>query len=164
MAQKLVERTNPVDGLPIAALLLSKASVLVAAAMLVIASDTGAQEHNGPGIQNAAEYFQLACAACHGVEGKGDGPAATQLKSPPADLTKISKRRGGIFPFREVYDKIEGLAMPTVHGTRDMPIWGAVLLYQELGTSVSKEDARNATHNARKRLEALVAYLESIQQ
>jgi putative copper resistance protein D len=30
--------------------------------------------------------FQQHCAACHGAEGEGDGPLATQLPIPPADL------------------------------------------------------------------------------
>ena len=64
----------------------------------------------------------------------------------------------------KVYETIEGLAMPMAHGTREMPIWGAVLLFEELGTSVAKEDAAKATRSTRKRLEKLVDYLESIQE
>ena len=34
--------------------------------------------------------FRAYCAACHGADGKGGGPAAASLKSPPPDLTLIS--------------------------------------------------------------------------
>ena len=138
--------------------------VLLAAAALTIASQSSAQEQKAPAIDNAAQYFQLACAACHGAEGRGNGPAAAQLIVPPADLTKISQRHGGVFPSKQVYEKIEGLAMPAAHGTREMPIWGAVLLFEELGTSVVKEDAGKAARRTRNRLEALVGYLQSIQE
>jgi mono/diheme cytochrome c family protein len=31
--------------------------------------------------------YQFRCAACHGADGRGDGPAAAALKPPPKDLT-----------------------------------------------------------------------------
>jgi putative copper export protein len=34
-----------------------------------------------------AQAFAQNCAACHGAEGKGDGPAAKGMSDPPADLT-----------------------------------------------------------------------------
>jgi mono/diheme cytochrome c family protein len=33
------------------------------------------------------EMYISYCAACHGTDGKGNGPAASALKIPPADLT-----------------------------------------------------------------------------
>ena len=36
-------------------------------------------------------YFVRYCSACHGAEGRGDGPAAAALQSPPADLRNGSK-------------------------------------------------------------------------
>ncbi len=144
--------------------LLPKAAALAAALALTAAGSAGAQEPKPPVIDNPAQYFQFACAACHGAEGKGDGPAAAQLVTPPSDLTRIARRNGGVFPAEQVYEKIEGLAMPQAHGTREMPIWGAVLLFEELGTSVAKEDAGKAARATRKRLEGLVDYLRSIQK
>jgi mono/diheme cytochrome c family protein len=34
----------------------------------------------------ASEIFENRCAACHGMEGRGDGPAAANLKPKPADF------------------------------------------------------------------------------
>jgi len=31
------------------------------------------------------------CASCHGVDGRGNGPAAAALKMPPTDLTVLSR-------------------------------------------------------------------------
>jgi len=38
-------------------------------------------------IAEGAALYPTHCAACHGAEGRGDGPAAKGLKVPPADLT-----------------------------------------------------------------------------
>jgi putative copper export protein/mono/diheme cytochrome c family protein len=38
-------------------------------------------------IARGAELYPVHCAACHGAQGRGDGPAAKSLPIPPADLT-----------------------------------------------------------------------------
>jgi mono/diheme cytochrome c family protein len=38
------------------------------------------------------------CAACHGREGRGDGPVAPALGEKPTDLTQIAAAHGGQFP------------------------------------------------------------------
>src|SRR6516164_11583378 len=45
---------------------------------------------------SGAEMFKQYCAVCHGPTGKGDGPAASALKQPPADLASLAKRHGEI--------------------------------------------------------------------
>jgi len=47
--------------------------------------------------RGAALYVQ-ACASCHGVEGRGDGPAGAGLDPPPSNLTDPA-RLGGLSPF-----------------------------------------------------------------
>ena len=42
--------------------------------------------------------YQWSCVACHGIDGKGTGPLATELKTKPADLTLIAKMNKGVFP------------------------------------------------------------------
>lgn len=71
--------------------------------------------------------FKAYCAQCHGVGGKGNGPAAGALKVPPADLTTIAKRNGGTFPVGRVKAIISGEHEMPAHGSRDMPMWGPVL-------------------------------------
>ena len=69
--------------------------------------------------------YQSSCAACHGVNAKGDGPVSKELKTRPADLTVLAKNNDGVFPYNTVYEMIDG-RNTTVgsHGTREMPIWG----------------------------------------
>jgi mono/diheme cytochrome c family protein len=70
--------------------------------------------------------FQYGCAACHGPDGKGNGPLAVaeQLTRSPPDLTLLAKSNGGVFPVRAVYDIIDGRREIKAHGTRAMPVWG----------------------------------------
>jgi mono/diheme cytochrome c family protein len=68
--------------------------------------------------------YQMGCAACHGIDGKGEGPVSSQVKVPPADLTVLAKKNNGVFPFNSVYEVIDGRKLVIAHGTRDMPIWG----------------------------------------
>ncbi len=68
--------------------------------------------------------YQLGCAACHGIDGKGGGPVSSAVKVAPSDLTVLAKRNNGVFPFQSVYEVIEGQKVVIAHGTRQMPIWG----------------------------------------
>ena len=74
--------------------------------------------------------FETNCAVCHGVEGHGDGPYAGVLNTLVPDLTMLSQRHGGTFPFQRVYDIIDGTDMVRAHGTRQMPIWGQAYVFK----------------------------------
>ena len=64
------------------------------------------------------------CANCHGLKGKGDGPYKPFLTKSPTDLSTLSKRNAGIYPFHSVYAIIDGRQDVAAHGPRDMPVWG----------------------------------------
>lgn len=100
--------------------------------------------------------FQKQCAACHGLSGRGDGPAAAALTTPPADLTRIAARRGGDFPPDEIAAWIDGRLAPVAHGTREMPVWGSKLA-EGLPPEPLTQDL------VRGRIDTLVEYLRSIQ-
>jgi mono/diheme cytochrome c family protein len=72
------------------------------------------------------EMFRAYCAACHGVDGKGGGPAAPALKRAPTDLTKLAKKAGGEYPRFRVSNVIRGDNAIPSHGSQDMPLWGDV--------------------------------------
>ncbi len=72
-----------------------------------------------------ALYLQY-CASCHGESGDGNGPLAASLRRPPSDLRLITKRRGGRFDEAYVMQIIDGRRTVAEHGTREMPVWGAV--------------------------------------
>jgi mono/diheme cytochrome c family protein len=101
-----------------------------------------------------AKIFQYHCAACHGVDGRGHGPASVSLKHSVPDLTRISQGSGGRFPHQRVRAIIEGKGpgMPA-HGDREMPIWGPI--FHEVEADQDWGEVR---------LDAITRYLESIQQ
>jgi mono/diheme cytochrome c family protein len=100
------------------------------------------------------DTFAAYCAACHGHDAKGHGPAAPALKVPPADLTTIAKRHNGKFSAVDVEAKINGEEFPvTAHGNSEMPIWGPVFRSISRGRDVDTMRMKN-----------LVRYLESIQE
>ncbi len=72
------------------------------------------------------EMFRSYCSSCHGVDGKGNGPAASALRKTPADLTILAARNNGKFPELHVYSTIQGDSDFPAHGSKDMPVWGNV--------------------------------------
>jgi mono/diheme cytochrome c family protein len=104
---------------------------------------------------DGATIFRNNCAACHGLEGKGDGPVSKVLKRNVPDLTRLSQRNGGVFPSTHVRTTITFGAdnlLPT-HGSKTMPIWGPIFHEIEFD-----QDLGNV------RLETITKYLESIQR
>ena len=68
--------------------------------------------------------YEQNCSICHGSTGKGEGAFGDLLKSSVPDLTTLSSRNKGVFPFTRVFETIDGSQVLKAHGTRDMPIWG----------------------------------------
>jgi len=93
------------------------------------------------------------CAVCHGTDGKGNGPAASALKMPPADLTMLSKNNGGKYPSLKVESAIGGDANVPAHGSKEMPIWGS--LFQAISGGHESE--------VQQRIVNLDRYIETLQ-
>jgi mono/diheme cytochrome c family protein len=103
---------------------------------------------------SGSDMFKAYCASCHGADGKGNGPAAAALKTPPADLTKLAAKNGGKFPDAQVMQVIKGDALTAAHGNKEMPVWGPVFLVM----------GHRDTASVQLRIRNLEKYLESIQQ
>jgi mono/diheme cytochrome c family protein len=100
-----------------------------------------------------SESFRFYCASCHGITGKGDGPAANALKTRPPDLTSLARQNGGTFPRDRIRSIVMGSAGPLdAHGSRDMPVWGVV--FWALDASAPP---------VRLRIDTIVAHIESLQ-
>jgi len=104
-----------------------------------------------------AAIYQRHCASCHGEDARGQGPAASALRVPPADLTRIAERRGGEFPDGEIARFIDGRFDLPAHGSRDMPIWGT-----RLGEGIPESNL--AEEIVRGKIATLIEYLKSIQR
>jgi mono/diheme cytochrome c family protein len=67
------------------------------------------------------------CIVCHGLAGKGDGPAAASLRPPPADLSQRVTGRTAADLWRTVTDGVPGTAMPAwKHTLTDTERWDVV--------------------------------------
>ncbi len=75
-------------------------------------------------VDTAKLEYQTSCAACHGMDGKGDGPVSVELKSRPTDLTLLAKKNNGVFPISVLNAVIDGTRQDRAHGNREMPVWG----------------------------------------
>lgn len=105
---------------------------------------------------SGAELFARFCSACHGPQGKGNGPVAATLNVMVPNLTELSERNGGHFPVQRVEEYIDGRSPLAAHGTRTMPVWGYEFWVEE-GADVTAE------RNVRTLIDRLVKYLETIQ-
>lgn len=99
--------------------------------------------------RTGAAIFREYCATCHGVNARGNGPAAPAFKQRPPDLTRLAVRHKG-FPRAAVEKMILGDdPLQPAHGSREMPVWGP--------TFRKSPDAATLMRN-------LMLHLESIQE
>jgi mono/diheme cytochrome c family protein len=97
------------------------------------------------------------CASCHGESGDGHGPLVESLRRPPSDLRLIAKRHGGRFDESYAMQIIDGRRVVAEHGTREMPVWGAVFESEH-------EREGYPAYTSLLHTRALTDYLGSIQQ
>jgi len=98
------------------------------------------------------DLFRAYCASCHGLNGKGGGPAAAALSVRVPDLTVLAINYRGEFPLQHVREVILGDAVIAAHGSREMPIWGPI--FHQVEVDVDRGNVR---------VDNLVEYLQSIQ-
>ena len=133
--------------------------VLVAIVLLFAVSVGPAQEKNVKTVaikftspDSAKEMYTEYCAACHGRDGKGNGPAASEFKQPPTNLTTLAKKNSGDYPADKVYASLNFGTTAPAHGTLEMPIWADLFRSLDSSDGISKLRMRN-----------LVNYIQTIQ-
>jgi mono/diheme cytochrome c family protein len=109
-------------------------------------------------VREGKATYERACASCHGIDARGDGPVASSLKVRPANLTQLARRNGGVFPRAKVVAIVTGETPIAAHGTRDMPIWR--LRFGPTGSGA----AAAASLRTLRWLDGMVDYLETIQE
>src|SRR5450759_261679 len=73
------------------------------------------------------QMYTSYCAPCHGVDGRGNGPAASALKNQPMDLTGLAKANHGKFPDTHIVSVLKFGSETPAHGSAHMPVWGPIL-------------------------------------
>ena len=107
-----------------------------------------------PDVASGKKTYTQYCASCHGEDGKGMGPAASALKTPPPDLTTLAKSHAGKFP-DDYVSEIVRLGKPIqAHGSSDMPVWGPIFNARDKFNEVA----------VRQRIKNLCAYLATAQE
>ncbi|MGA2219570.1 MAG: c-type cytochrome [Terracidiphilus sp.] len=102
---------------------------------------------------NGKQMYTNYCAPCHGTDARGRGPVASALRTPPTDLTLLTKLNHGKFPDTHIVSVLEIGADAPAHGSADMPVWGPIL---------GKMNVSNPQDRLL-RISNLSRYLESIQ-
>ena len=135
-------------------------TLLLCTLLMLAASPARSQEISNFQLEFGAVAYKFFCVACHGTDGKGDGPAASLLSTRPADLTQLAKRNGGVFPARRVADAIYGRTDVEGHLDFSMPRWGEIFAGEvdefPEGSAVEAFISR--------RIARIVAYLATIQE
>ncbi|MGA2981440.1 MAG: c-type cytochrome [Terriglobales bacterium] len=131
------------------------AVALLVAVVASAAAQTGNRQQPVIRAVDGASIFRNYCAACHGLDGRGNGPVSKALKREIPDLTRLSQRNDGAFPAIHVRNTIMFGAddLLPAHGSKEMPIWGPIFHEIEFD-----HDLGNV------RLENVARYLESIQR
>lgn len=92
----------------------------VVALLTLLASPVVAEDIAAP------SEFQRYCALCHGPDGRGVGVVTEgENTRKAADLTQITKRNNGNFPFSKVAQIIWQGGAVAEHKSKLMPSWGA---------------------------------------
>ncbi len=106
--------------------------------------------------------YEENCGSCHGPKADGQGVVAQWLNIKPADLSGISQRNDGEFPFWRIYRTIDGREEVKSHGDSEMPVWGREFRIQAGGGLGTGSPAIEAA--VRGKILSLVLYLQSIQK
>ncbi len=129
--------------------------LMVTVAFALCAAQTKIEKKPAPYTppDSGKEMFKAYCASCHGLDGKGTGPAASAMKAPLPDLTLLTKKSGGKFPTDHVASVIKGDSNSPSHGSADMPVWGPVFL----------KVSQHQPGQVQQRVHNLTEYIESVQ-
>ncbi|MEK6606697.1 MAG: cytochrome c [Myxococcota bacterium] len=103
-------------------------------------------------LRGARAWTALGCSQCHGERGRGDGPAARELRDdlgraiPPPDLvTRPLKRGDGAADlYQTLATGLDGTPMPSYAAVDPAALWDAVALVRSLRARATPLDARDA--------------------
>lgn len=137
------------------------------AAILVGASSMAHTQKSDLAAQNfdRGKYeYEAHCAVCHGMSGLGDGTFAQLFRAGTLmpNLTEFSRKNNGVFPFKRVYETIDGTQNVAVHGTQPMPVWGPRYKF-EAGRRLYDDFPADSEAFVRARILALTEYVYRLQ-
>lgn len=99
--------------------------------------------------EHADAMYRQYCASCHGLSGRGDGPAAEALSPRPSDLTAST------LDLPALMKVIDGRRTVRAHGSGAMPVWGRV--FEE-----TAPDEERKNRQALRDVQAIAEYVQSL--
>jgi hypothetical protein len=66
--------------------------------------------------------YNMYCAVCYGVDGRGKDPAAEAVKGAATRPDAARSKSGGEYPSDHVRSAIEGDVRLPAHGSKEMPV------------------------------------------
>ena len=137
-----------------------KKSILALLITFTLCHSTSYSSELNDAIESGKQEFLDSCALCHGNDAKGNGVFSTMLTVPVADLTVLTNKYGGQFPFFEVYMTIDGRDQIRPHELMNMPMWGKRFTHV-FNNSIDQEYTDTLV---RGRIFEVMLYLQSIQE
>jgi mono/diheme cytochrome c family protein len=142
----------------------SRLSIVVLAGLLTPAIFGNAQQMKNVSVNlvpvrttpasSGQEMYSHYCAACHGAEGRGNGPAVKGLNAHPTNLTMLAATNSGKFPANSVVTVLRYGTESPEHTSNGMPVWGPV--FRSMNSS-------NPTSEEMQRISNLTRYLDTLQ-
>jgi mono/diheme cytochrome c family protein len=99
------------------------------------------------------QMYTSYCAPCHGIDGRGQGPVANALRTPPTDLTVLGRNNHGKYPDSHIAAILQSGVQIPAHGSAEMPVWGPILAKMDQGN----------TQDRMLRISNLSRYMETMQ-
>jgi hypothetical protein len=107
-------------------------------------------------LKDGHEMYDHLCAVCHGVTGKGDGPAAPALSNPVPDLTQFGADFGGQY-HAQLKRVISGTDRTVHKDVVGMPLW-----FMEFQYVRRNKFGHPRTTYANLKINSLVEYVEEL--
>ncbi len=119
-----------------------------------------------PDLARGAQLFQAQCAACHGMQGHGDGPLATSLNPKPTALAEhLRARERSLFALHQIISNgVPGTAMQGFGSLSDEDRWALAFFVGTLPYVQSDKTAGAKLWQTNGQARQTVANLEALTQ
>jgi len=107
-------------------------------------------------LNNGHEMYDNLCAVCHGLTGKGDGPAAPALNNSVPDLTQFKAKTGSQY-HAQLESTISGINRSVHKDIVGMPLW-----FREFQYVRRDKFGRPRTMYANLKVHSLAEYVEEL--
>ena len=119
-----------------------------------------------PDLRRGAQLFQAQCAACHGAQGHGDGPAAASLDPKPTALAEpLRAKERSLFALHQIISSgVNGTAMASFGALPDEDRWALAFFVGTLPYAESDKSAGAKVWQTSAKARETMASLDALTQ